>query len=74
MNCPDPIQITDHQRTPRGPTPTKSVGTTIADLLQMSGVPVGSSDIAARMPVTFRKVRAGESLVHEGAPDRKSVV
>lgn len=68
MNCPDPIQITDHQRTPRGLTPTKSVGTTIADLLQMSGVPVGSSDIAARMPVTFRKVRAGESLVHEGAP------
>lgn len=67
MNCPDPFQITD-QRTPHGLIPTKSVGATIADLLQLSGVPAGSSDIAARLPLTIRKVHTGESLVHEGAP------
>lgn len=67
MNCPDPIQIAD-QRTPHRPTPTKSAVSSIADLLQMSGVPVPPSDTAARIPVTLRTVHAGDSLVHEGAP------
>ena len=67
MNSTDPGRI-DPQRTPRGPVHARQGTTTIADLLQMTGVPVATSDNAARMPVTLRKVHAGESLVHEGAP------
>lgn len=67
MNRTDPGRI-DTQRTPRGPVHARQGVTTIADLLQMTGVPVTSADIAARMSVTLRKVHAGESLVHEGSP------
>lgn len=67
MNSTDPGRI-DPQRMKRGPFQTRQGTTTIADLLRMTGVPVAPSDDAARMPVTLRKVHAGESLVHEGAP------
>ena len=67
MSRTDPIQIAT-QRTSRGPIPTKPVGATFADLLQMSDVPVDPSGTAARTPLTLRKVHAGERLVHEGAP------
>lgn len=67
MNSAKPSQITP-KRTPPGHAPARPAIPIMADLLKMCGVDVSPSDAAARAPVTLRKVRAGESLVHEGAP------
>ncbi|HAX20472.1 MAG TPA: hypothetical protein DCY64_09340 [Hydrogenophaga sp.] len=67
MSISVPRRITT-QHTPRGPVPVRPVVATVADLLQMSGVAGAPSDAASRTPVSLRKVHAGESLVHEGAP------
>ena len=41
---------------------------TMADLLQLAGAPAAAPGAARQIPVTLRKLHAGESLVHEGAP------
>ena len=41
---------------------------TLADLLHVCGVPAGHPREAASMPVHWRSLQAGASLVHEGAP------
>lgn len=41
---------------------------TMAELLQMFGTDAVDLSAAAQMPLLLRRVRAGESLVHEGAP------
>jgi CRP/FNR family transcriptional regulator, anaerobic regulatory protein len=43
-------------------------GASMADLLAAMGTVTGASSAAARIPMVVRRVRAGESLVHEGSP------
>ena len=62
-----PCQIALHT-TPKPHTPAPSPQATVADLLRTVGMKLPSPSMAASWPLAKRRVREGESLVHEGAP------
>lgn len=46
----------------------RSTANTMADLLRLTGMPVDPPQSCEQIPIALRHLRAGECLVHEGAP------
>lgn len=64
MNCQSLIQTHAGQ----ADRTIRSTVTTMADLLRLTGMPVDPPQSCEQIPVALRHLRAGECLVHEGAP------
>ena len=62
-----PCQSALHS-TPAPPTSAPNPLETVASLLSTLGVHLPSSSVAAAWPLAIRRMREGESLVHEGTP------